>query len=220
MAIDPDGPTLNSLEKELIRTLAEHPTVPLGDQILGHAMLAKSCWRRGEIDGARESLAAATAIIDRTDQVSHYLLPAYASLIEVVLGFQERDAADAGLVADHRRRAARLLKILGQFAIMYPIGRPAKWLMSARQDWLAGNRHRAYKHWRKALAAAEKFGMPYEQAEAHADLALHLPSTDLTRPGHLERAREIFAQIGSKHDLRKIDRLTNGLVRVIAAPAR
>jgi class 3 adenylate cyclase/tetratricopeptide (TPR) repeat protein len=208
LALEPDGPAVASLEKALADCLAHHPTVLLGDQILGYGLLALSYWRRGEEKAAQEATERADAVIRRTDQISHYLLPAFAGLVEVYLGLWKKGAADVALVRELQGRTRHLLKVLGQFAMMYPIAQATKWQAWGNYYSLLGSRRQAIRAWKKSLAWAESHRMPFEQAEAHAELAMHLPPSDPTQALHLAKARELFTRIGARYNLRKLKRVS------------
>lgn len=208
LAIEPESPEIATIEKTLTECLANNPGILLGDQILGYGILALSFWRRGDEKPARVATEQADAIIKRTDQISHYLLPAYVGLVEVYLGLWKKQRATSTLAKELQSRTRHLLKVLGQFAMMYPIAQAAKWQSWGHYYWLLGSRRKAIRAWKKSLAWAETHRMPYEQAEAHAELALHLPTSDTTRAFHLARARELFTQIGAKYNLKKLTRET------------
>jgi hypothetical protein len=186
--------------------LAAPESVPLADQILGYGLLALVRWRRGQRESAREAAHAAEQIISRTNQVSHYLLPAYVGLAEVYLGLWEAHHHERSLAEEMRRRTRHLCKLLGQFSQMYPIGQPDAWLVRGQYEGLRGRPARAHRAWSKSLAAALRYRMPYEQGRAHAALARQLPAADPAYPVHRTRARECFMQIGAGYDLRQLER--------------
>lgn len=198
LALEPDSPELGSLEKALASCLSSHPTLPLGDQILGYGLLSLTRWRRGDTELALEAAAPAERIISQSNQVAHYLLAPYAGLAEVYTG------AWAAGVRGMRQRTRTVCKILGQFSLMYPVGRPEMWLAHGCYQWLRGRSWRARRAWRKSVAAARKYRMPCEEARAHLALAGHLPQTDPERVQHQNRARELFAQMGAKYYLCQI----------------
>jgi tetratricopeptide (TPR) repeat protein len=200
LALDPDGPRLGELEAELADCLASHPTIPLADQILGYGILAVVWWRRGKHAEARAAADAADGIMTRTNQIAHYLPPAYAGLAEVYAGVW---AADPAAGPEMRRRLRRLKGTLGGFRLMYPIGGPTAELVRGWYHLRRGRPGRAVRRWRAAAASAERFRMPYEEALAHAELARHLPAA--AAEPHRDRARELFTKAGAVADLRRLD---------------
>src|SRR5262249_47244478 len=138
LALYPNSPLLPQLEAELADCLAAHADVPLADQILGHSLLALTRWRRGDPVLAQQSAETAQEIIDRTGQISHYLLPIFSGLAEIYMGLWAASPGQRALQQEMKRRAHRLCKILGQFRLMYPIGEPIARLTRGHYDWLCG----------------------------------------------------------------------------------
>lgn len=184
LEIEPAHARLGSLERSLAAVLDAHATIPLADQILGTGILALARWRRGDPNGARTAADAAEAIISRTNQISHYLPPAYAGLAVVYLGLWDEDAVEM------ERRMRHLCKILGEFSLMYPIGKPTALLVKGRYRERLGRKRSALRCYRRSLKAAERYAMPFEQAAAHAELAKHLGGGE-----HGARARELMERI-------------------------
>jgi hypothetical protein len=81
-----------------------------------------------------------------------------------------------------------------------PVTRPAVWLLWGHFCWLAGQRHRARRAWRKSLTYADRYAMPFEAAQAHAALARHLLPGNLLglaeRGQHHARSLAILRQLG------------------------
>jgi hypothetical protein len=205
LALEPESPELRASESALAECLAANPSVPVGDQLLGYGLLALARWRRGEESGALCAARAAELCMSRSNQIVHFLLPAYAGLAEVYLGIGAAHSGDRARVHDMVRRSRRLTKVLRQFSRMYPIGRPELYLVHGQYCWLLGRSWRARGAWRKALSAAVGFRMPLEEARAHLALGQHLPPSDPTRTEHVTRARRLFTEIGATHYLRQRD---------------
>jgi class 3 adenylate cyclase/tetratricopeptide (TPR) repeat protein len=195
LTLDATGPLRGEIEAELADCLAAHAAVPLADQILGNSLLALGRWRRNEPVLAHKTAETAWEIIEKTGQVSHYLLCAYAGLAEVYLGLWAANAGQPDVQREMKHRAARLCKVLEQFARMYPIGEAWARLVRGRHDWLHGRPARARRAWSKGLAAASRFHMPYEQGLCHEELGRQ-ETNDPARQDHLARAREFFARVG------------------------
>ncbi len=185
------------LEAELADVLDTYSQVPLADQILGRGVLALSQWQRGEKAAARQTTEAAEAIIATTNQISHYLPPAYTGLAEVYIGLWQDQTGNPEVVREMDRRLRQLGKILGQFSLMYPIGKPTAYLVKGRYYSMKGWKRSAIRCWQRSLAAAERFQMPYEQSQAHAELARHLPDHDPQSAFHRQRAFELHQQLDS-----------------------
>jgi tetratricopeptide (TPR) repeat protein len=205
LALAPDSPQMGQLETALAECLATHRSMPLGDQILGYGLLALARWRRGDADLALQTAEAAVEVMSRTNQVAHYLLCAYAALAEVYVGVWTNSGGEGGLQQDRQRPLRKLCRVLSQFSWMYPVGRPELWQVRGHYAWLCGRSARAYRAWRKSLAAAERSRMPYEAARAHFVLAQYLPAEDPKRALHREHAERMFTEIGAAYFLRQLN---------------
>jgi hypothetical protein len=206
LALDPDSPQLSALANDLAGCLAPAGGVPLADQILGYGLLALAHWRLGQAEAARRAADAAEQIIGRTNQISHYLLPAYVGLAEVYGELWAAHRQESAVAEEMKRRLRHLCQLLDQFGRMYPIGQPDAWLVRAGYERLRGRPARALRAARRSLEAAERYRMPYEQGRADATLARQLPPGDPASQAHRARARECFEQIGSRYDLRQLQR--------------
>jgi hypothetical protein len=191
---------LDALEAALAECLATHTDVPLSDQILGHGVRALVLWRRGEGSAALEEARAAEQVIARTEQISQYLLAAYASLLELYTGLWEAARGHPAEARDLARRTRRIGKVLGEYRRMYPIGQPRYWLYRGRFHWLSGARAWALQAWGRGLAAAQRLCMPYEQGLIHAEIG-RCGGPD-ARP-HLTQARELFERVQADADLKR-----------------
>ncbi len=185
LEIEPASDRIAALAAALAGVLAAHAAIPLADQILGHGVLALARWRQGDAEGAKAAADAAEAIISKTNQISHYLPPAYAGLAEVYLGLWDRDPVEM------KRRLRQLTKILGEFSLMYPIGKPTAQLVKGRYYERTGWKRSAARCYRRSLSAAQRYAMPFERAMAHA--ALGAIAGD---EAHARSARDLMERIG------------------------
>ncbi|HEY2785035.1 MAG TPA: adenylate/guanylate cyclase domain-containing protein [Fimbriiglobus sp.] len=205
LSLEQGGERLRPLEENLASCLAAHSTIPLADQILGHGLSALARWRRGEKKLGEQAAEAAERIIAETNQISHYLPPAYAGLAEVYFGLWADRPDDPAFAREMARRVRRLCSTLRQFSLMYPIGAPTALLVRGEYEWRRGRPARAVRLWRRSLAAAERYRMPYEQGLAHAKLARRLSAADPLAEAHRIQARELFSRIGAVADGHRLD---------------
>jgi hypothetical protein len=98
-------------------------------------------------------------------------------------------------------RAARALTRLRRYARRFALGRPAASLWTGVAASIARRARRALRCWRKAVTAAEQLRMPYEGAQAHLEIARHLPLETPGRRRHLDQAVTIFDGLGCAHHL-------------------
>jgi hypothetical protein len=123
---------------------------------------------------------------------------------EVYLSLWE--AGDASL----RRRARSACRVLRRIAFMNPIARPRADLMDGLVAWLEGKRGRARRLWQRSRGVAERLGMPHETALACYEIGRHLARTDPARGEILERALDVFTEIGATFDADRARKLRDG----------
>jgi tetratricopeptide (TPR) repeat protein len=194
-----------ALESLLTRNPDSADKLVRADQVLGYGVLAHARWRRGEVNLALQAAEKGAAVSANCEPISHYVLQGYVGLLEVYTGLWEAGRGRPNTVREMSGRAWTLSRTLRDFAGMHPIGSPQAWLWYGRCAWLSGKEGRAWRAWRKALAGAERLGMPYDQALAHYEMGCRAAAGNPARQDHLVRAREIFARLGAAHDLARTD---------------
>jgi class 3 adenylate cyclase/tetratricopeptide (TPR) repeat protein len=146
--------------------------------------------REAAAQGVREALGRAGP-----PPVKCYWFDLYAMTAEVALALwldgRRRGAGDAGA---WRSLAERAVHRLGRYARVFPIGVPRALLCRGLLAWAAGRPAPARRAWRDSLAAAERLGMRYDQALAHAASGRH--GDPGQRPHHQATARQLFDQLG------------------------
>ena len=93
------------------------------------------------------------------------------------------------------------IKILKQFARIFPIGQPRRYLYEGEYLWLTGKQTKAQKTWTKSLQHAHELEMRFDQGLAHLQIGLHLPEDDPDRRVHLTQAEDIFSDLKAAFDL-------------------
>jgi tetratricopeptide (TPR) repeat protein len=73
---------------------------------------------------------------------------------------------------------------------------PAAYRLRATHAWLSDRPATARRWWENSLAAAQRLGMPYEQARTHLEAGRRLGDD-----ARIERAAAIFADLGARADL-------------------
>jgi hypothetical protein len=101
---------------------------------------------------------------------------------------------DIGDQRAFRAAAEQALQALRRYAQVFPIGQPRALLCQGLLAWVDERPVRAWKAWRRSLAAAERLGMRYDEMLAHQQLGRHGDPSE--RDQHLARARQLFAQLG------------------------
>jgi tetratricopeptide (TPR) repeat protein len=174
--------------------LTDHPDQ--AEQLRAYGLLAVVRLRQGNPTAAQQAAEqAARRIAKFRAPTAHYLLEGYAGVAEVYLSQWEtnNDASDTSRAA---RRACRNLR---SFARIFPIGKPRARLWQGRLAQLSGRTEWAQAAWRAGLASAERLGMPFEAALAHAELSRH-GAGEPQRQWHLEQAQTLLHKLGIADD--------------------
>ena len=109
------------------------------------------------------------------------------------LGLVEALLANAALLpADHAVRTARACAMLKTYTQQVPSTRPRGYFLLACQAEQGGARSRAIKLLRQAADAAQRLGLPYDQAVALQALGQRLPAAQ----AEAQRAQQLFASLG------------------------
>lgn len=162
-------------------------------------LLAGLYARRGDLEGAWRIVCDTLPPLRQAQPVGHHYLDGYTGIAEACLAVWAQGGPDA---LEARWMALAACALLRRMARVFPIAAPCAWLCRGRADALAGKITRARSSWRKALDAAQRLAMPYEEAQAHFEMAQSLQTAHPAHASHLARAREIFSRLGSAHELR------------------
>lgn len=197
--------TLDEACALLEETLAYLPAeVERPSRISTYGALAAARLRRGEIAQAWEAAEAAAQLISSIPvPFAHRLLEGYAGIAEVYLTLWERGDAPSATTNQTtlRQMARQACQWLHAYARVFPIGRPRAWLWQGVYEWLDGRPSRAFKAWRRGVIMAARLHMPYEQALVYYELGRH--STGTYRQHHLQKAAELFTQLGTTYDVQR-----------------
>jgi tetratricopeptide (TPR) repeat protein len=180
---------------ELIRPLLGESE----DTVWAYGALALAHWRNGDYDHAREAAEAGAQRLNKFRPTAAQVLEGYVDLADVYLAMWEHaDARDTTI----RGSVKQALKALQGFAKTFPIGRPSLLRLQGLYARLAGNPVQADQLWRTSLAEAERLSMPYEQALTHYEIGRWMSGGD--RQKELNRAQELFQQLGASYDAARV----------------
>jgi serine/threonine protein kinase/tetratricopeptide (TPR) repeat protein len=160
-----------------------------------HGVLALAHLRAGDLGGAREASDRALGVLSATRPVAYWTFDGTAATAEATLALWESSGAGAD-----RDRARQACQAARTFATIFPIGRPFSLLWDGLAAQLAGSPRWARRAWNRAIAEAERLGMPYERGRAYLEIGRHLRRGDPERQRALSRAEAIFADLGADHD--------------------
>jgi class 3 adenylate cyclase/tetratricopeptide (TPR) repeat protein len=185
----------------LRQILADETDITDELKIKYRGLLATIDLDRGEHD---QALAASEEILRLTKgqrPTSFGTFLGYVAPAEVYLSLWERDLAPT----DVRARTAEAMNRIGQYAGVFPVGRPRARTLEGRHEWLLGRRDAAFRSWRRALASAQDLSMIYEEGLAHYEIGRHLDPDDGSRVGHFDEARSIFSRLHASRALAALE---------------
>jgi tetratricopeptide (TPR) repeat protein len=160
-------------------------------------LLADIHLERGNWDDAVEQAELAESLIRQSPPSLFTEIEGYAAVARVRLALWERAlASQQADVPSLRARAHRSLSALGQFAFLFPIGRPRRLTLGARALRLDGSRRKARRKARRAIHSAQRLGMPYEEALARRELARSLPVDAAETGAQMGAVDELLADMG------------------------
>jgi tetratricopeptide (TPR) repeat protein len=159
--------------------------------VLTEALCARCQLRDGHLAQALGMLQEAARLIDEHKLRGFYRPPVFNGLAEVRLPAAKQGAGDA------LREAGRACRRAIQEASLSREAVAMAYRLQGRFEWHNQRQRAARAAWEHSLAAAEQVGAVYELGRTHLEMG-----TRLHDPTHVEQAREIFARLGAKHDLR------------------
>jgi tetratricopeptide (TPR) repeat protein len=187
------------------KAMLESTQNPLDFEV--HGYLAAAYWRHGQLDLAEQAARTAAQIIGPVTVTSYYSLAACVSTAETCFALWETCSTPNSDRSAIRQLAHQACQALHRAARIFPIGQPAAWLWQGVYAWLDGKPDRAARLWQKSLTMAESLAMPYEQAQAHYEIARHLSREDPARHVHLERADTLFGRVRADYDRQRVQAL-------------
>lgn len=175
-------------------------------EIYFYGLNALALLRHGQHIPARQSADKAINLISKSRPISYSLVYAYAAVAETYLTLWEiEQSKNKNQISELNEISRQACQSLHKFSQIFPIGQPNDWICQGWYNWLKGDKARAYKAWRRAIAAAERLSMPYERGRAHYEIRRH--GIGFEQKKHLACARELFTTLGAEYNL-KLIRLT------------
>ncbi|HEY3311808.1 MAG TPA: AAA family ATPase [Anaerolineales bacterium] len=153
--------------------------------------------QNGDWAAADESAKQLLKLISGDRPTSFGLLTGYIAAADTYLSIWERRALPD--LKYLQAQATLACKLLTKFAQILPIGEPARLRANGLLAWLTGRSRQAQKLWAQSLLSAQGLHMPLDEALAHFELGRHLSTDDPQRDAHLDRARQLFHQMGVKY---------------------
>jgi serine/threonine protein kinase/tetratricopeptide (TPR) repeat protein len=191
------------------RTLAEDYRHDPTERIT-HGVIADAYCFLGDRARARQAAEDTLRRIQDLRVVGFQFYMGYVATGETLFSLWERATAP-GDRAELARSARRMCEKMQQYARVYRVGRPQALRFQGLLDARDGRLARARDAFREAAAEARRLGMPLEEGIAHHELGRHAANGDPAREAELATARTIFAGIGHRQWLDRVE-------QVIASP--
>jgi class 3 adenylate cyclase/tetratricopeptide (TPR) repeat protein len=172
-----------------------------------NGLLGVAHLRGGKPTQAREAAGKAQKVISESPPNAYYLLEAYAGVAEVSVTLWDPAAPASDDTTKAAQKAARqAVKSLKKFARSFPIGAPRALLWEGAYEHKAGKPVVAQTAWEQALKEAQRLAMPNEQALAHYRLGHLVEGDDAARADHIQRAGEIWTELGAAYQPERPER--------------
>ena len=200
---------LGRLEEALVKLREAHAILERGaeapSKIICPGLLASTHLRLGALEAATEMADLCADRIRANIPSVFSTVAGYAGVAEVYLA---RLAAKLPRALERARWSMRQLAL---FAFSFPFGAPTHLRLRGELEAIEGKNRRAVRSLKKALVAAQRLSMPYEEALAHAALARRLPTGDpQSKSRHGEAARVLLTKLGCSSDLVRMGDVFHG----------
>lgn len=164
------------------------------DRIRAFGVAAWVHAHRGDLDRAVECGREAAERIQRSNPTAFYSFCGRAGTGELFLRLWEEGNTYL------RPMAMKVTKCFRAYGGVFPVGQPRASRDDGWRLWLEGKHEPAMKRWREGLEIARQQGQRYEEALLLAELGLR--GEDAVS---VQRARQLFEQMGATRDLARFD---------------
>ncbi len=162
----------------------------------GYVTMALTRLRLGESKLARQ-------MVDQAMELFPYVSsPNRITMLETIGNFAYvylllwAEAAETAEPDDELVAAANTAcDLVEKYAGVFPIMGPKANILLGMREWLLQRPTYATDYWQKALALAEHFGMPYEQALAHYEIGRHT-ADPAHKTEHMEKTTQLLDEMG------------------------
>jgi len=193
---------------ETAESLLTEKNLSSAESIRIFGLMGQVYLRQGKQQLALQAVQKALQLSAQSPFTLLYAFDGYAGPAEVYLLLWEIHSSQLpGEYKALSKVARQACQGLRRFARVFPIAQPRAWLHRGRYSWLAGKQQKARKAWQKSLALAQQLQMPHEEGLAHYEIGRR--SEGEIRQKHLNRAIEIFEQLGANYNLGRARRELN-----------
>ncbi|HMS00868.1 MAG TPA: adenylate/guanylate cyclase domain-containing protein [Anaerolineales bacterium] len=172
--------------------------------------LALALLKTGDTRKAKLHAAEALRLARGSSPTNYAMLIGFSTAAEVYFTLWDEAvrARDGRFdAADLRASAEEALTLLHSYKNVFPIGQAYFGYFKGWHESLIAKPTAAMRSWSKALEAAEKFGLRYEEGIVRVKLAQHLESNPTARAEHLARASRLFEAMGMARELEDVRKL-------------
>jgi hypothetical protein len=154
---------------------------------------------RAELGHAWQATTRIFELMANAPRPRYFALLYMNAAVEVCLARWESEGT-SGDASEAETRVWRLCRQMEQYARINPSARARGLLGRGCAEWLAGRQKTAHTTWRRALAEAGRFALPYETARAHEEIGRHLAPADSSGREYLAKAVEGYRSLKASAD--------------------
>ena len=198
--------------EEALRILDERPNLASSINTLGQLALAHL--RLGDEAKALEYAEKVMGLASNISPTVYSLDIGFSAVSQVYFVLWEKALQAQGsesIAEQYRLSAEKGLKLLRAFQKVFPIGQAYGQYYQGWYEELTGKPQQALKSWRLALAAAQKFHLPYEESLIRIKLGAHQQDNPAAGRENLERALEILENMGAVYEAGMVRKMQDKL---------
>ncbi len=166
--------------------------------------LAQVHTRLGELEKARPYAAALTELLLHTSPSNYGLLEGYQGLADFCLTRYEQTR-----MPEHGKAAEQAVMLMRRFGRIFNTGKAHQHFYASWLAALNGQPRLAQREGKRAIRAAQRYRLRYEEGIAAYHLARFMPVSNPQRATYLQHARAIFMSLRAAWELEQLNTLTN-----------
>ncbi len=185
--------------------------------VVSRLHLGQAYLKDGQGREALQEIEKSMKVVVDNDLRNYFMVWVYASLAEVyVRHWEDYQAAGEESIfnltpeerKDHLRKTKPACQQALKMAQTFVIGQPSVYRVMGTCEHLSGNRPEAEKYFQRSVEAAQQLGARYELGRTYYEAGRWLrQDKDQRATNYLEKARDIFAEIGADFDLGLVEEL-------------
>jgi class 3 adenylate cyclase/tetratricopeptide (TPR) repeat protein len=185
--------------QRLLATAAPSPRLATLDLLGAEALIHLY---RAELDQARQAAERIMEVMAKSHRYGYFAVLGMSAAAETYLAVWEAGQTPRAAY-EASTRVRQLCGHIERYARVNPPARARALLWRGCAEWLDGRTEAAKAMWRRSMADATRFALPYEVARAHYEMGRRLSKTDPERREHLTKAEEGFRGLKADADARR-----------------